>query len=313
MTEGAPQPTPRQEQKLPAKPLAERTPEKLPEVTDDEAIKGIDFILDQHEEFRAAWEKMIEALPLQEQLVKLEDLAAKRREILAPKVYISEKLEVLKDETPFTEALFNHVIDMVERDSEEIGRGHNGRIIEYRGEDKQTESNVVYKVLIRAPTAQQNDLLSEASYLADMYALSEKYEARDVGVPKPYYVATLTNARILSMEKLPGLSLEKIMESNIEIPPEVSLDEIEEKLLKFVNHLNQAGFYHNDIRPGNIMLDLERKNPNVPEVYLIDTGNAKYEYAKQDNLDNPTDRVMLKQVLQSLKNYKERQPGKNSV
>jgi serine/threonine protein kinase len=305
MLEGAPRSQPKQE----------KVPDIIPEfeLTDDEAIKGIDFILDQHEELRDSWEKKIEDLPLQEQLVKLEEMAGKRRELLAPKVYVSSKLEVLPDGDPFTEKLFDDVIEMVKKQSEEVGRGFNGRVVEYRGDNKLKESDIVYKVLTRAPTAQQNDLLSEASYLADLHALAQDFTDGGVGVPKPFYCATLSNARLIAMQKVPGLSIEKIIEGNADLPVDFDLEKLEVKLLEFIKYVNNAGFYHNDIRPGNIMVDLERADPSGPEAYIIDTGSSKYEYAKQENIDNPKDRVMLKQVFQSLENYRARQSGKQTV
>jgi len=298
MLERAPRPAPKQE--------------KIPELTVDETIKGIDFILDHHESLREVWEEKVQDLPLLEQLVKLEDLAAKRREMLAPKPYVSSKLYVLEDDTEFTEKLFNDAIKLVKEKSDEVGRGFNGRVVEYQG-GPDADSHIVYKVLTRAPIGEQNDLLSEASYLADLHALSESHKEDSVGVPKPFYCATLSNARVIAMQKVPGLSIERIISDEIALSAEVNLDAIEEKLLDFVNHINESGFYHNDIRPGNIKLDLEIKDSAAPIAYLIDTGNAKYHYTAQGNIDNSKDRVMLKQVFQSLKNYRERQTGKKNV
>ncbi len=291
-------------------PSAVRTAETAPR-KEEEIIRTIDFILDHHESLREKWEELIEGLPLEGQLEKLETLAQKRREALAPKPYISEKL-ILLDELPAkAEALFSEAFHMLEERSQEIDRGFNGKIMEYVGSGPD-EPNVVYKLLIRSPIGEQNDLLSEASYLADLAHLAEKYKDARIGAPQPFYCATITNARVIAMQKVPGLSIENILTRDISLPPDLDIDAIEHHLDLFIERINNEGFYHNDLRPGNIMIDLEREKPDAPLAYIVDTGNAKHFYGKgthEREIDNTRDRVMLKVAVQKLRLKAQEQTG----
>jgi hypothetical protein len=293
------------------KPSIESVPApKTPERSTEEIIKEIDFILDEHNSLRAKWEDLVADLPLDAQLVRLEELARKRREIVAPKPYISDRLEIMEHMPPEAEAFFSEAVRSIEKNSREIDRGRNGRIMEYHVPGQEEDQNVVYKILIRSPIGEQNDLMSEASYLADLHALSVEHSDLQIGVPKPFYCATLTDARVIAMQKVPGESIENIISNSIELPADLDIDHIEKELLEFVERINEFGFYHNDLRRlGNIMIDLERKDPSKPLAYIIDTGNAKYMHARNAEgpaIDKSADHVMVQEVMKTLRNYKAR-------
>jgi hypothetical protein len=273
----------------------------------DDMVHEIDFILDNHEELRDKWEEIVEEMPIPEQLKKLNELAQKRREVMAPQPYISEKLMVVDEMPANVEKFLNEAIHTLDKRSREVDRGFNGRIMEYAS--KSEEPNVVYKILIRSPIGEQNDLLSEASYLADLYAFAQDQTDMRVGVPRPFYCATITDARIIAMQKVPGVSIENVIDQKLPIPKNFDVDALEKELTEFAERLNATGFYHNDMREGNIMVNFDAA-PNEPYVYVIDTGNAKKIYRKTEEerlFDKTSDRVNLVRAVEKLRAYKTRQ------
>jgi serine/threonine protein kinase len=230
----------------------------------------VHFILDQHpEEIAERWEKDIEALPLRSQLAFVQRMARRRREILAPKPYESRNLVALDTVPPEVEELFGKHFNEAVHDMSEIGRGYNGRILAF--DDEEAYKDTVYKVLIRPPVGKQNDLLSEASYLADMHAAVSNSE-ESARVPKIHYLATRQNAKIIAMERVPGHSIEEIVKNKIPIPDDFDIDAAERACATLLERLHAAGIAHNDLRTGNIMLDLSARAG--ASAYVIDAGNA---------------------------------------
>jgi tRNA A-37 threonylcarbamoyl transferase component Bud32 len=277
------------------------------EMSIEEVVQEIDFILDHHEQLRARWEELIAGLSLNEQLSKLKELAQRRREKTVKQPYISEKLRVLKELPPEAEAFFTEALQYI-NESTEVDRGFNGKIMEYQKPDGD-EASIVYKILIRSPIGEQNDLLSEASYLADLYAFTEAQRELQIGAPRPYYCASLTNARVIAMEKVPGISIENILVRGIELPNTLDLDLIEERLHTFIERMNAIGLYHNDLRTGNIMINIY-PDPSSPIAYVIDTGSTKRIYGAdipERHIDNHIDHGMLRQSFERLRNYQARQ------
>ncbi len=291
------------------KPAKMELPPSAPK-GDGDLDEHIDFILEHHDhELREKWEDLIKDLPPQKQIEKLENLALKRREATAVKPYLSDHLTVLDHLPENAEAFFSEAMKSFDEKSQEVNRGFNGKIMEYPGVGRD-KPNVVYKMLIRSPIGKQNDLMSEASYLADLHDLSEKYTGSKVGVPRPLYCATMHDARIIAMEKIPGVSIDQILSQEIPLPPDFDVDALEKNLSDFVSYMNATGFYHNDLRVGNIMINLETHTAEEPSAYIIDTGNAKRvigQGTREGEIDNTADRVMLQKVMQTLRNYKGRQ------
>jgi tRNA A-37 threonylcarbamoyl transferase component Bud32 len=278
--------------------------------TAEEIVTEIDFILDHHEALRNKWEELIEGKPIETQLAQLEELAHKRREAMALKPYVSEHLVLLETFPEKAEILFKEFEHSLEQTSREVDRGYNGKIMEFVVPGAE-EPNVVFKVLIRSPIGDQNDLLSEASHQADLHAFVKGYPEFGVGVPEVFYCATASNARVIAMQKVPGASIENIISEKMAIPADFDLESLKENLLDFVHELNETGFHHNDLREGNIMIDFDAA-PGQPRAYIIDTGNAKRVYWKSEEehkFDKSLDPAMLMKAFESLRNYKIRNKG----
>lgn len=289
-------------------PLAPQEEKPPSSFTPEETAQEIDFILDHHESLRSKWEDLIEGKSPERQLVQLQELASKRREVMALKPYVSPHLVLLDAFPEKAEALFTEVERSLEETSREVDRGFNGKIMEFILPGEQ-EPNVVFKVLIRSPIGDQNDLLSEASHLADLHILAQDNTDLRVGVPEVFYCATAHNARVIAMQKVPGISIENIISEQKVIPKDFDLEALQAQLMEFVHRINDTGFHHNDLRLGNIMIDFEA-SPDQPLAYIIDTGNAKRVYWKSEEehkFDKSLDPGMLMKAVESLRNYKIRQ------
>jgi tRNA A-37 threonylcarbamoyl transferase component Bud32 len=164
-------------------------------------------------------------------------------------------------------------------------------------------------MLIRIPIGEQNDILTEASHLADLDMFARQNRDLRVSVPEVFYCATSDDPWIIAMQKVPGRSLEDVITENIPVPKDFDFQKFEEDLFEFVRRLNDHGFQHRDLRVGNVMVNLEAK-AGEPLAYIIDTGNAKHIYHKTEEehkFDKSPDPRMLKAAIESLRTYKTRQ------
>jgi tRNA A-37 threonylcarbamoyl transferase component Bud32 len=248
-------------------------PQKRSEIPSEEREKierEVQFILDQHpEEIVGRWEKNLESLTPDRQLAYVQRMSEMRREALAPKPYESSNLVALDSVPTEVEELFGKRFNEAVENMDEVNRGYNGRIMAFA--DKAEYKDIVYKVLTRHPIGRQNDLLSEASYLADMHvAISDKEDS--ARVPKVHYIATRQNAKIMAMERIPGHSIDEITRNNMPIPADFDIEAAEKACITLVEILHAAGISHNDLRVGNIMLDLSARGS--ASAYVIDAGNA---------------------------------------
>ncbi len=297
----------------PAKPKREIPKDPILAIP-EEMAKEVDFILDHHVTLREKWEEIIEGLPLEGQLRKLQELAAKRREVLAPKPYQSENLSLFAAFPQQVEKMFEEMHHSGNSRSREVDRGYNGKIMEFVTPGP-VEQTVVYKMLIRVPIGEQNDILTEASYLADLDMFARQNKDLRVSVPEVFYAATSDDPWIIAMQKVPGHSIENIISENVPVPKDFNIQELESDLMEFVHRLNDIGFHHRDLRVGNIMVDLEAK-AGEPLAYVIDTGLAKRVYWKSEEehkFDKSPDPAMLKKAIESLRSYKIRQEQGSST
>lgn len=248
-------------------------------------------------------EERIEGKEIAEQIAIVEDALKKRREILTHPRYSSNRLRMI-ERVP--DSVFERFVIRDEHQVE-LGRGENGRVFEYKSSEGE-ESSTVFKMLIRPTMRFQNTLLEEGAYQADVSEIAKRAAELRIGVPSPFYIASSSKGYVLAMEKVPGYSAKDISKTNISIPASVDLDLIEQRLVAFVDRMHAEGFYHRDLREGNIMIDFEAGD-DEPIAYVIDFGLAtkatSAEQAYRD-LDAPSDYVMIHGVIEQLK---ERQRG----
>jgi len=261
---------------------SQNTP-KLPTLREDVEAE-VEFILNQHpEEIAERWEKEIEDMLPRAQLSHLRRMAERRREALAPKSYESPNLVALDAVPPEVEELFGKHFNEAVNDMSEVNRGYNGRIMAF--DEKEEYKKIVYKVLIRQPIGKQNDLMSEASFQADMHEIASK-NAECARVPKVHFLAIRQNAKIIAMDRIPGHSIEEILKKRIRIPVDFDINSAEKACIALVEKLHEAGISHNDLRTGNIMLDFSQRG--AASAYIIDAGNAGRLRAEERSSDAST-------------------------
>jgi hypothetical protein len=237
-----------------------------------------------------------------EQLAILQESLKKRRETLASPRYTSERLQMIP-KVPDSVFEDSHIKNA---NAIEVGRGENGRVFEYAGGNG-TGGSTVFKILLRPPMNHQNDLLSEAAYQADVAAWATDHAELGIGVPHPYYVAGSKKGYILAMEKVPGHSADIIHLKRIRLPDGYDYGRLQSALETFVQRMNDAGFYHRDLREGNIMID-PNPAPGAPLAYVIDFGFCvkapNIEEAYQ-TVDGTRDHVMIDKVIRKLRKQQE--------
>lgn len=247
------------------------------------------------EENQERLEKRLEGLSLAEQVSYLKEALRKRHELTN---YTSNRLPVASN-------ISQRALERLQEETGQIpvGKGDNGRVFELSPADEEAGVTAVFKALIRPPLAYHNDLLTEGSYQADIAAFADERSDLCIGVPHPYYIAASDKGYVLAMEKVPGFSIDKILEQNLKLPPECDLDRIEAHLQEFVEAMNDAGFYHRDLREGNIMIDPYATESHLA-AYIIDFGVAIKAQNRQkayERLDGLQDHVMVKKVMERLR------------
>ena len=261
-------------------------------VTEGDVDRMLQFFPEENQE---RLEKRLEGLSLAEQVAFLKDALKKRHELTK---YTSDRLPVASN-------ISQRALDRLqeERGQIPVGRGENGRVFELSPADEEAGVTAVFKALIRPPLEFHNDLLTEGSFQADVAAFADERSDLCVGVPHPYYIAASDKGYVLAMEKVPGFSIDKILEKGLKLPPECDIDRIEAHLQEFVEAMNEAGFYHRDLREGNIMIDPYATESHIA-AYIIDFGVATKAANRQkayETLDGLQDHVMIKRVIDRLR------------
>lgn len=243
----------------------------------------------------------IEGLSEDEQLQKLTQMARQRQEALKPR-YRSERLRTISSVPESVIRRFEQ-----SRNQIEVGRGENGRVFEFQPPEESEGGTSVFKMLIRPPMPVQNDLLTEAAYQADMAAFADTHVDTQIGVPHPYYIAVSDRGHVLAMEKVPGYSIEQSLRHNIPFPENFDYDRVQAALEEFVARMNREGFYHRDLREGNIVIDPDAR-PGNPIAYVIDFGFCTKASSREEayrELDGLQDHVMIKKVMDMLRRKQE--------
>lgn len=266
--------------------------------------EDIETLLDSFpEENRPRLVSRIQGKSREEQVAILANDLEKRRETLKPQVYRSERLTVLELGNEHIGVPFD-----IRTESSELGRGDNGVVFEYERQERENEV-VVFKMFTRQTLPPQNDIFSEGAYQADVADFATHQKELRVGVPQIHYIAKFEKGYALAMEKVPGYSIRDIQLGNIMLPDDFDFDAVGESLGEFVTRMNEAGFYHRDLREGNIMIDPSPKSLADPRAYIIDYGlciKAGSSEQAYQGVDGNKDYVTVIAVLQQLKRQQAR-------
>lgn len=236
-------------------------------------------------------------------------MLAEREKVRIPR-FRSDRLRVL-DRVPV--GLVGK-LERVDEHAVELDRGHWGRVMRCRVDDIEIKAGapsggrVLYKVLLGPPVGYHNDLQAEAGFLTELHALSEKRPELRVGVPAPYFFVSDPRREILAMEDVShAVSIKNIMERGISIPPEFPLEDAFEAVRQFIDYMHEEGYYHRDLREGNIMLNLSaRAGGSEPLAYVIDPGFCIRTFSEEvarKGMDKTPDNGMINIVEKSLKTH----------
>lgn len=271
-----------------------------------EDTHSVDDLLDLlPEEHHDTWVQKIAGKEVQEQKAILRNGIQRRAEAVKPADHHSEYLRIAKE---LPRELIARMRD-IDRHSEEINRGQNGRIIRCLQQDP-TRPAVVYKVLLHPPMHPHNSLRSEAAFQADVHRLSLDHPEIRVAVPRPFFFASKLGIDTIAQEEVTScIAVKDIIDQDIPIPAELDIDAIFAEVQRFVDLMHANGFYHRDLREGNIMVNLD-PNPDgdEPLAYVIDMGYCARAWSEEEayrRLDAPRDNVILKKVKEMLEHRRE--------
>lgn len=256
-------------------------------------------------EHHETWMQKIAGKEAKEQKAILRNGIQKRAEAVKPADHKSEYLRIAKE---LPRELIARMRD-IDRHSEEINRGQNGRIIRCRQQDP-TRPAVVYKVLLHPPMPPHNSLRSEAAFQADVHRLSLDHPEIRVSVPRPFFFTSKLGIEAIAQEEVTNcIAVKDIIDQDIPIPPELDISAIFAEVQRFVDCMHEKGFYHRDLREGNIMVNLDPDaRDDEPLAYVIDMGYCTRAWSEEEayrRLDAPKDNVILKKVKEMLVHRRE--------
>lgn len=246
----------------------------------------------------------------------LRSLLAQRELVRIPR-FRSERLRTL-DRIPLgllekLKSLDEHAV--------ELDRGHWGRIMRCMTDDIELKSGaplgarVLYKILLGPVVGHHNDLESEAGFLAELRALADDRPEIRVGVPAPYFFISDPRIDILAMEDIShAVSIKNIMDRAIPVPATYPLTAAFDAVRTYVEFMHAEGYYHRDLREGNIMLNLgATADGSEPLAYIIDTGFAIRTFSEEksrEGMDKTPDNGMVNLVQKKLTTHlKNRESG----
>ena len=105
------------------------------------------------------------------------------------------------------------------------------------------------------------------------------------------------------------------MTGNIDIPEDFDIEAAFTALRTFTQLMHEEGFYHRDLREGNIMLNVHRK-AGEPYVYVVDMGYSTQAFSDEHaykDFTGPKDHVIMEVVHASLVAYVQRRKEGESV
>ena len=119
-----------------------------------------------------------------------------------------------------------------------------------------------------------NNVKEEADFLDDL----SEVNVRGVRAPIPICYVEDENNCAITMETIPGVSLEDILIRGAKVPENFDFEDFFDSLEEYIEAIHGMGIYHRDLNTGNIIIDERTLKPVV-----IDFGAARKIFIKDDD------------------------------
>jgi len=181
-----------------------------------------------------------------------------------------EKNEKIRDQENYEHTkfeVFNLLQKFIEEGTRKIGSGLSAEV-HYYGEGETVCVKIISDKTLD-PTRKINSSIEEADFQEKAFYLIEDVEG--VIVPKPYFEYEFKNEtedtteelNVMCMERLSAVSLEEVLDYKKDLPTSFNLEYFFNNLKKGIERLHENNIHHRDLRPGNVMVDLETGNPCI--------------------------------------------------
>jgi|AntRauTorckE6833_2_1112554.scaffolds.fasta_scaffold00144_5 serine/threonine protein kinase len=162
----------------------------------------------------------------------------------------------------------------LESEERKIGAGLSAEV-HYFGENNSACLKIISPETLKNDR-KINSTIEEADFQEKAYSILENVDG--INVPRPLFeyefeirndTETIEEINVMCMERLNAVSVEDILDYKEELPEKFNFEDFFKKLKRGLTKLHEENLHHRDLRPGNVMIDLETGDP-----YLIDFGRS---------------------------------------
>jgi len=225
-----------------------------------------------------------------------------------------EKNEKIRDQENYENSkfeVFNLLQKFVEEGSRKIGKGLSAEV-HYYGENKKACVKIISDKTLDS-TRKINSSIEEADFQERAFDLIDDVEG--VIVPKPYFEHEFKNEtgdvteelNVMCMERLNAVSLEEILDYKKDLPTSFNFENFFNNLKKGITRLHENNIHHRDLRPGNVMVDLETGNPCIIDFGLSVESIGEDDPYKEFGVDGvkvyPSDESEMRKLRQLMMKF----------
>ena len=203
-----------------------------------------------------------------------------------------------------------------------IGKGLSAEVHYFGKEEKACLKIIAEQTLHES--RKLNSTIEEANLQEKAYDFLGEVEG--IKVPRSLFENEFTfknekgeieRINIMCMERLNAVSLEEVFDLRKNLPEKFDFEDFFKKLKRGLTRLHEQGFYHRDLRPGNVMIDTETGEPCLIDFamsveaigdenpYIIESGfNESTKVPSDEQGLREIRQEMIKHIVDSNKNKK---------
>lgn len=176
------------------------------------------------------------------------------------------------------------IIESIQRNSEEIGRGADGNVVIDQADCISGRSEICYKFMLQESVKRgRNSASAEAEIQNNFYDAWKKSGISDIRVPEVFYEVEVFATQMIAMERLHARSIDDILRGMGTLPVWFDVDRFCDSLRMFINAMHENNLYHRDMHLGNILISQEPAwSPGDAMGYVIDFGLSDYAFENMD-------------------------------